>query len=614
MLFGYDDGHRLLASSKQLPPQDTSVLLGATDAAITSEVARVITGVPLRDSHCYALCVTWPAPEIPRPGAVWSHALVVDMEAMQTLDQPSRLVVLARHPRGRTDEYREPLVDPDLEPPRPAPEFSELLIEIVLAAYAPDAPRTVVTSALGLAEGLLLALWDAQWPALRMNFGFRTRDQARADTASGEITVARRIRGMRPVETQPRTLPPWVVEVARSLTAINSSAIRGFLSEFGPLDRPEPGTVSALAEIYVAAGRSHSIEVREELEGRFPRPDAATLLKRELFGEDQNRWWDLSEQTRIATLLGARVDAWDPSDLGLVDRVGRLIQLDQLGATLDSVSERLSETMARVVLTALLGVGRPRDFGDVAKRDVPLAAAWLSESPELASDPRTWSDVDAASVEGVLRAMGVVPDHVLAAAINGQHIEAAVRVSGICRALRLAGDAGNFDAVRILLHDRSVNAVADSCHNDSRALMVLAVAANDGMLPRLVEAIDGERGKADEVWLRAAVCALTSRHPPDGAILEVIFGPLHHAITDDRLPRDCWRDLDHVLPTASDPALRLRRLLLKVSRDENWDASRFKLALRDAGPYSDQLLRELDGSDPVAGLIRAILGLVGLRW
>src|SRR4051812_33811324 len=79
-LFGYDDGHRLLATSVSLPPSAATQLLLASDLApgvSGSEVVEYWTGIPLIDANCYALLRTWSAPEIPRPGCVWSHAVLL---------------------------------------------------------------------------------------------------------------------------------------------------------------------------------------------------------------------------------------------------------------------------------------------------------------------------------------------------------------------------------------------------------------------------------------------------------------------------------------------------------------------------------------------------------
>ena len=73
LVFGYDEGHRLLSGSVDLSPKTLAILLGATDAGPGSGPGRLVTAMPLRSERLYALCFTWKAPEVSRPGAVWSQ-------------------------------------------------------------------------------------------------------------------------------------------------------------------------------------------------------------------------------------------------------------------------------------------------------------------------------------------------------------------------------------------------------------------------------------------------------------------------------------------------------------------------------------------------------------
>ena len=71
-LHGYADGHRQLALSTTLRPRDQKRLLALSDisgpGAHLSEDGY-LTGYPLTESGYFALGRTWPAPEMPRPGA-----------------------------------------------------------------------------------------------------------------------------------------------------------------------------------------------------------------------------------------------------------------------------------------------------------------------------------------------------------------------------------------------------------------------------------------------------------------------------------------------------------------------------------------------------------------
>lgn len=86
-LFGYKDGHRLLAGTTNLSDSLVWELVRTTDRPSTSDrnLENGITfGFPLDDKY-YALCRTWAAKEIARPGAVWTHVLLLSEGAVSPL-------------------------------------------------------------------------------------------------------------------------------------------------------------------------------------------------------------------------------------------------------------------------------------------------------------------------------------------------------------------------------------------------------------------------------------------------------------------------------------------------------------------------------------------------
>lgn len=87
-LYGYRDGHRLLASSIDLDETLVWELVRATDRPSVSEteLQEGITFGFAVSQDFYALCRTWIAKEVSRPGAVWTHVLLLP----PSLDPPSQ--------------------------------------------------------------------------------------------------------------------------------------------------------------------------------------------------------------------------------------------------------------------------------------------------------------------------------------------------------------------------------------------------------------------------------------------------------------------------------------------------------------------------------------------
>lgn len=113
-LYGYDNGHHLLASSCSLRPADRKRLEILSDYSgniITPEFDGYLTGYPLVDSGFYALCMTWMAYELPRPGSVWTHVLLVPMQSdkyeLLALDFSKMFVRPDVNKEQWLDEYRQ---------------------------------------------------------------------------------------------------------------------------------------------------------------------------------------------------------------------------------------------------------------------------------------------------------------------------------------------------------------------------------------------------------------------------------------------------------------------------------------------------------------------------
>src|SRR5688572_25734850 len=86
-IYGYRDGHRLIATSADIPQTHELTLLGLTDPALESGASEVahVSGAPLGRDF-FAIVKTYSAPEISRPGAVWSHALLIPARLVNDFD------------------------------------------------------------------------------------------------------------------------------------------------------------------------------------------------------------------------------------------------------------------------------------------------------------------------------------------------------------------------------------------------------------------------------------------------------------------------------------------------------------------------------------------------
>ena len=331
LLFGYSDGHRLLSGSRDVDAETLLRLLGATDAPAEAGSAPLITGLPLPGQHDYAFCVSWNAPEARRRGAVWGHALLVDVRRLQDPEACAALLQLPRRPPADGPDlaaYATPL---ELDGARgdsvgltPQPRDRELLARIAFAAYGSTSDGIVVEEDLGAAARGVLALWRAQWPQLRAGYSFRTRAVVRREDSSFDLTVAAKVRGLDEGAVTSADTPGWARAIADDLLSERPTSLREFLWVHGPPEPANRHSVRHLTKVWLRVAAADPVGVRTQLERYWPSADDGSRLKRSLFGNAENRWWQLDERARVRTLLDGDPQAWDGDDLELEHRARAL--------------------------------------------------------------------------------------------------------------------------------------------------------------------------------------------------------------------------------------------------------------------------------------------------
>lgn len=202
-LHGYDQGHRLLAVSTTVPPEAERAMLELSDASGPNppmEFGGCLTGYPVPTTEWYAFARTWPAPEMHRPGCVWTHTLLIHVADLAHMRHLSRLTAWFRRPTSRASDasaFRVALVVPlaageevpDRTPVGSIGNTRELLVALYGPAATQDTPVALVTSRPELYAQTVVALWDQQWPRLRRAFSFCTAAAAPRRLSEQPLTL-----------------------------------------------------------------------------------------------------------------------------------------------------------------------------------------------------------------------------------------------------------------------------------------------------------------------------------------------------------------------------------------------------------------------------------------
>ncbi|WP_201980432.1 GAP1-N1 domain-containing protein [Hymenobacter rubidus] len=183
-LHGYADGHTLLASSCDLTPVEKKALLLLSDLSGQTgnrNFDSYLTGYPLPGKRYYALARTWYAPEMPRPGCVWTQTLLLALPLLTRISNLSELNNLFVRPLiGQTTPYLSAI---------PVDEFTDIYKFISASLYGvrpsfyaiayhlySKTKEAIVVPAESAAEyeDDILSIWSQQWPRLRRSFSFCT--------------------------------------------------------------------------------------------------------------------------------------------------------------------------------------------------------------------------------------------------------------------------------------------------------------------------------------------------------------------------------------------------------------------------------------------------------
>ena len=307
-LHGYGDGHQLLASSLSLSRDQQWQLLVMSDLSGHSfrpGFDSYLTGYPLENAGFYCLARTWFAPELPRPGCVWTHTILIsDTDVAQISDFRSVLSHFRRPSSSKdVEDYKVPIQVGSGPLADTTYELDSNVARMLLSLlYGSPFQRIVLVSESSRPyEQLVIALLSQQWPRLRRTFKFCTgalaiRDlnfdlavappNALRQSADGQKTITARPNDTGLMSEQMEE--DWIRVASDDLAEPNPEAmLRRFLWRFGPDYGDGRNVFRPLCEIYLASSRSSDCvdQVLAATSHFFPEANSSQRLKAEFFGK-----------------------------------------------------------------------------------------------------------------------------------------------------------------------------------------------------------------------------------------------------------------------------------------------------------------------------------------
>ena len=400
---GYEGGHRLLAGSRPFDDAADQLLGSMSDLHTTrllEGASSYLAGYPFKLLNAYVLARTWAASEMPRPGSVWTHSLIIDYRTLATLEDPCRLLALLRRPRvGSIESFSFSIQELPHQgsEPRPPPAGAW---DAISSLYATHATRTVVLASSGTGEDeqLLLALWRQMWPALRRDtafFGF-------ADDAPPKVDASCVIR----FASSRRKLPPpgdgeldAIGLLVEDLPEVEQTPLRGFLGRHA-FDASSPrAAVLPLTRLWLATARADQGQVIAALVEALPHANAARLA-RSVLGQ-------LSIGTSDASPLLSLVDRFGSLEVtmpaGWLKPLAAWAYPDDLERLLDRSAGYTTGTLASAIFDLLASTIAIEDLARMRHTDA-IAVRLLEVRPELLDQQVFWKGRGASQAELIRRA------------------------------------------------------------------------------------------------------------------------------------------------------------------------------------------------------------------
>ncbi len=628
-LHGYAGGHGLLACSTQLKPRDLKAMLVLSDASgvgLGTSDRGYLTGYPLPESSFYVLARSWPAPEMPRPGCVWTHSLLIDFTDLAAMDCPGELMGMLRRPSGGNfDGYDMALSASrivDFKRPAPTSVFNIEWARLLLwALYGHASDRLVCPRPADFdVEPLLLEIWAQQWPRLRRTFRFctltagdRSNDGSVFDIQffpPSDRALRNRFPGTTDIERIDVRNESWLQSAADDL-ASPAHSLRDFLRRVG-------GDVEHGRTAFAPLCQLHDLV--KELSVRPAALQEAIKLTNRL-----GTVLGFSARSIVASAAAENLGALDNDSLLFVFMNARQLSdsasVHELGRVLWTRAPldfwRLASTdpalleIASAMLASLPSADIIKGL-EVADGLIPIA---LQYKPELVCEAHFWRlkeapseaafKVSASDDDRLQRAL----DAMIRASRPGLSFEAqrrygttAVLAAAIDMLDETQGDAIDSSTLDwIVTTARDVEALArylsDGRVQTRTSLLAIARATSPDSVPNAygedpwvtaTRSATGRLSQGGQQYLAAYLLgrALGYRSKSQAELIATSFDVTYEATADSRISDDAWQLVDNRLPRAYfwvdwDRCQRLREGIAETFVDRDLDPAAFGRITQD---------------------------------
>lgn len=432
-LHGYLEGHTLLAASCEInnpvAARSLAIMSDLSGPSFAPGFEQYLTGYPIPSMQMYALGKTWYAKEMPRPGCVFTHTLLIPVDDLDLIPELSELLPIFERPIGNDfSHYRSPVYLPihdrhkDLASNSRNDYFgqSEIGMEVLRALYgSPESSVFIPSSNSSRFESLPFIIWQNQWKNLKASFSFTTGAltlrnhngrlidlQIGPDSVLSQNYAVEKVLTVKAgsIESSAKS-PSWLHAITSNFSD-QSNAFAKFLRTYGQDIRGERSAMPAVASSFLLnslpQGRNQQYHQLIQFLGTyFPSKDEAKIIKADLlgnldgYGQGNNTTSSATELEILRELSTTNLsEAFDYDQLQYKKRINSLLRRDlKMGLSfVDQLTSSGLNLHGAKAITEYLEQISEEHWRYINQSFRRIFLILLSVTPELAYRSSLWSD------------------------------------------------------------------------------------------------------------------------------------------------------------------------------------------------------------------------------
>jgi hypothetical protein len=389
-----------------------------------------LTAYPLPGTDLFVLARTWYAPEMQRPGCVWTHSLLIPRAHVARIPTTGLLRAFRRPQlEGVESAASKPVEVDEVTSGGATPDgFADrgLAASLIGAVLGQLRPVIVVADTAAQFEAVFLRLWEELWPAERTRFSFCT----------GALMPRSNTGALLDLQAVPRAIPPsqfrksastalvldlrapskpeaWV-EVVLDGAVRGDTTFRAWLEAAAGADAGR-AVVPNLAPIFGewhAQGSSARSALANIVGAKDLDPGACSRLIGMVFDRANTESGATGRREMLHDLCGHRDNDLVPIVTVLEDQTRRLFEESRTeGVTLvlSLLGSELTEVGERVLRAAVLLLV-PNDVETFGDAQTPFLSTIVGANPVLARSPILWKRVGARAIDVLSQLSGASLD------------------------------------------------------------------------------------------------------------------------------------------------------------------------------------------------------------